>query len=61
MTIRDRFPIFQTKTYINSCSQGALSLDVQHAYQEYMQDWQEKGQEQTHNMWSIYFLQEIEV
>lgn len=43
MTIRNRFPIFQTKTYLNSCSQGALSLDVQQAYQDYLRDWQEKG------------------
>ncbi|MEM7033356.1 MAG: aminotransferase class V-fold PLP-dependent enzyme, partial [Chloroflexota bacterium] len=43
MTIRNRFPIFQSKTYLNSCSQGALSIDVQRAYQEYLKDWQEKG------------------
>jgi len=43
MTIRDRFPIFKTKTYFNSCSQGALSVDVQRAYQDYLCDWDEKG------------------
>ena len=43
MTFRDRFPIFKTKTYLNSCSQGALSVDVQRAYQDYLCDWDEKG------------------
>ena len=43
MTLRDRFPIFKTKTYLNSCSQGALSVDVQRAYQDYLCDWDEKG------------------
>jgi selenocysteine lyase/cysteine desulfurase len=43
MTIRDRFPIFKSKTYFNSCSQGALSVDVQQAYQNYLCDWDEKG------------------
>jgi len=43
MTLRDRFPIFQKKTYLNSCSQGALSTDVQSAYQTYLKDWDERG------------------
>jgi selenocysteine lyase/cysteine desulfurase len=43
MSIRDRFPIFKTKTYFNSCSQGALSIDVQAAYAAYMRDWDDKG------------------
>ncbi|MBI3361692.1 MAG: aminotransferase class V-fold PLP-dependent enzyme [Chloroflexi bacterium] len=43
MNTRDRFPIFKTKTYLNSCSQGALSLDVQQAYETYLRDWDEKG------------------
>lgn len=43
MSIRDRFPIFAEKTYINSCSQGALSTDVQDAYAAYLRDWQERG------------------
>ena len=43
MSLRDRFPIFQTKTYFNSCSQGALSTDVQQAYEQYLKDWDEKG------------------
>jgi hypothetical protein len=43
MALRERFPIFQKKTYLNSCSQGALSLDVQQAYQQYLCDWDEHG------------------
>jgi selenocysteine lyase/cysteine desulfurase len=43
MPIRDRFPIFQNKVYLNSCSQGALSIDVQQAYQAYLRDWEEQG------------------
>lgn len=43
MSIRDRFPIFQNKIYMNSCSQGALSLDVRDAYANYLRDWDEKG------------------
>ena len=43
MSLRERFPIFEKKTYINSCSQGALSFDVQQAYTQYLCDWQEEG------------------
>ncbi len=43
MNVRDRFPIFNEKIYLNSCSQGALSLDVIEAYRRYLADWQEKG------------------
>jgi selenocysteine lyase/cysteine desulfurase len=43
MSIRHRFPIFKKKTYLNSCSQGALSIDVRQAYQQYLEDWDEKG------------------
>jgi selenocysteine lyase/cysteine desulfurase len=41
--LRDRFPIFRQKIYMNSCSQGALSYDVQEAYANYLHDWDEKG------------------
>ncbi len=40
---RSRFPIFERQTYINSCSQGALSLDVRAAYDAYLTDWDTKG------------------
>jgi selenocysteine lyase/cysteine desulfurase len=41
--IRSRFPIFERLTYINSCSQGALSDAVRGAYDEYLTGWDEKG------------------
>jgi selenocysteine lyase/cysteine desulfurase len=41
--IRDRFPIFERKVYINSCSQGALSDSVRAAYLSYLDDWDERG------------------
>ena len=43
MSLRERFPIFRKKSYLNSCSQGALSIDVQQAYQQYLCDWEEQG------------------
>jgi selenocysteine lyase/cysteine desulfurase len=41
--IRHRFPIFEERVYINSCSQGALSDSVRAAYERYLADWDEKG------------------
>jgi selenocysteine lyase/cysteine desulfurase len=43
MSFRDHFPILKNKTYLNSCSKGALSLEVQKAYLDYLSDWDEKG------------------
>lgn len=43
MPLRERFPLLETTTYFNSCSQGALSIDVREAYEAYLQDWDEKG------------------
>ena len=40
---RDRFPIFERLTYVNSCSQGALSDAVRVAYEEYLTGWDERG------------------
>src|SRR6266540_4808795 len=40
---RAQFPIFQHQTYINSCSQGALSLEVRAAYDAYLADWDAQG------------------
>src|SRR5207245_7977408 len=42
-SIRHRFPIFEQRVYINSCSQGALSDAVRQAYEQYLNDWDEKG------------------
>jgi selenocysteine lyase/cysteine desulfurase len=43
MSIRNHVPIFQKKVYLNSCSQGALSIEVKQAYETYLNDWDEKG------------------
>jgi selenocysteine lyase/cysteine desulfurase len=40
---RHRFPIFEHRVYINSCSQGALSDAVRAAYHQYLRDWDERG------------------
>ncbi len=40
---RHRFPIFERLTYINSCSQGALSDSVRAAYDDYLSGWDERG------------------
>jgi selenocysteine lyase/cysteine desulfurase len=41
--IRHRFPVFEQRVYINSCSQGALSDSVRAAYDRYLADWDEHG------------------
>lgn len=46
--IRDRFPVFRDKVYLNSCSQGALSDAVRAAYQEYLDGWDQNGAEWEH-------------
>ncbi len=46
--IRGEFPIFEHTTYLNSCSQGALSHRVRAAYKEYLDGWDERGAEWEH-------------
>lgn len=46
--IRGEFPIFAHTTYLNSCSQGALSHRVRAAYEEYLEGWDENGAEWEH-------------
>ena len=46
--IRSRFPIFEHTTYANSCSQGALSVDVREAYEDYLAGWDERGSAWEH-------------
>jgi selenocysteine lyase/cysteine desulfurase len=41
--VRHRFPILERLTYVNSCSQGALSDVVRAAYQDYLRDWDVEG------------------
>lgn len=40
---RARFPLLETKTYLNNCAYGALATDVGEALQQYLQDRLEKG------------------
>ena len=41
--IRSRFKIFQSKIYLNTCSQGALSDAVESGFDEYLASWHEHG------------------
>ena len=43
--IRGEFPIFETATYLNSCSQGALSHRVREAVEGWLAGWDENGAE----------------
>jgi selenocysteine lyase/cysteine desulfurase len=47
-SLRARFPIFEHATYVNSCSQGALSIDVRQAYEDYLAGWDEHGSDWQH-------------
>ncbi|HEY7821169.1 MAG TPA: aminotransferase class V-fold PLP-dependent enzyme [Vicinamibacteria bacterium] len=40
---RERFPIFEKRTFLNSCSKGALSRDVEVAYGQYLDSWRGGG------------------
>jgi selenocysteine lyase/cysteine desulfurase len=46
--VRGEFPIFEHTTYLNSCSQGALSHRVRAAYEEYLDGWDANGAEWAH-------------
>ena len=43
--VRGEFPILAHATYLNACSQGALSHRVRAAYEEYLAGWDENGAE----------------
>lgn len=40
---RKRFPVLAEKIYLNSCSQGALSRDVEESMLEYLRSWHKDG------------------
>jgi selenocysteine lyase/cysteine desulfurase len=40
---RARFPILKRQVYVNSCSQGALSIDVDDAVRAYLASWHDAG------------------
>lgn len=41
--IREQFPIFERKIYLNSCSQGALSYSVKEGVSQYLESWEKDG------------------
>lgn len=41
--LRSRFPVLQKKTYLNSCSYGALANEVEASLQRYLDDRNDKG------------------
>ena len=43
LQFRSRFPIFKRKIYLNSCSQGALSDEVEAALADHVRSWHEQG------------------
>jgi selenocysteine lyase/cysteine desulfurase len=43
--VRGEFPIFESATYLNSCSQGALSHRVREAVEGWLAGWDENGAE----------------
>jgi selenocysteine lyase/cysteine desulfurase len=45
--VRHRFPVFQHKVYLNSCSQGALADSVRAAYDDYLRSLESEG-----SLWS---------
>ena len=47
--VRGEFPILAHTTYLNSCSQGALSHRVRAAYEEYLDGWDANGAE-----WAVW-------
>jgi selenocysteine lyase/cysteine desulfurase len=40
---RTRFPLLGRRVYVNSCSQGALSIDVDDAVRAFLDSWHESG------------------
>lgn len=46
--MRERFPVFECKAYMDSCSYGALATDVSAAFERYMQDRLEYGSNWGH-------------
>jgi selenocysteine lyase/cysteine desulfurase len=49
---RKRFPILTDRVYVNSCSQGALSVDVEEAIAAYLESWHREG-----SPWELWVTQ----
>jgi len=43
LAIRERFPIFRDRVYLNSCAQGALATDVQQRVAAFVEGWNRNG------------------
>ena len=50
-TYRERFPILSRKTYLNSCSLGALSRDSMEAMATFQEQWNEYGAQAWYTLW----------
>jgi selenocysteine lyase/cysteine desulfurase len=42
-SFRGRFPLLSRRVYVNSCSQGALSIDVEEAMSQFLESWHDRG------------------
>jgi selenocysteine lyase/cysteine desulfurase len=51
-SFRKHFPVLEEKIYLNSCSQGALSGDVEEGMLEYLRSWHKHG-----SPWDIWVEQ----
>jgi len=48
---RERFPIFEEKTYLNTCSLGALSRESRQAVLNFLDQWQSLGASAWYELW----------
>lgn len=53
---RERFPVFENVTYMNSCSQGALARSVRAAMVDYLD-----GMDEVGSLWSTWVAKQEEV
>lgn len=51
LSYRDTFPILQRKTYLNSCSLGALSLRSMENVARFLESWNEWGAHAWYDIW----------
>lgn len=51
LVYRDEFPILQRKTYLNSCSLGALSVRSMQSIEQFMETWNEWGAHAWYDIW----------
>src|SRR5207302_4814220 len=51
VSYREEFPILQRKTYMNSCSLGALSQRSMRGLEQFMEMWNEWGAHAWYDIW----------